>query len=289
MDFVDGPQNDVVLVFVDGSLAHTGTSWEDYFRDCEGNETRTVDSLLFRSSGTAAPANAWQGLPDRQRRPHVGGLGVLHGLRAERDRDQHHHPGHEPRWPWFAADILPGGQLVFDVTYGGSLGDGAAILSTNSGTAKVQLFTDLFGASGGTALADIDAIAYSTYRDTAPVGSPASPALNLRVDAPTTSVASTPIWSTSRIRTSATAPCTTTNGRPGTPSGMVPASGGPRNTVAIPGCGQATPCTWSAIVAAHPDARVVEPPASPTAPGSLGINLGSGNPSVTVRPRIASR
>lgn len=56
MDFVDGAANDVVQVYVDGGLAHTGTSWEDYFRDCEGNPTRTVDSLLFRSSGTAAPA-----------------------------------------------------------------------------------------------------------------------------------------------------------------------------------------------------------------------------------------
>ena len=33
IDFVDGPANDVVKVYVDGSLRHTGTSWEDYFRD----------------------------------------------------------------------------------------------------------------------------------------------------------------------------------------------------------------------------------------------------------------
>lgn len=33
MDFVDGPANDVVKIYVDGNLAHTGTSWEDYFRD----------------------------------------------------------------------------------------------------------------------------------------------------------------------------------------------------------------------------------------------------------------
>lgn len=56
MDFVDGPANDVVQVYVNGDLTHTGTSWEDYFRDCEGNPTRTVDSLLFRSSGTAPTA-----------------------------------------------------------------------------------------------------------------------------------------------------------------------------------------------------------------------------------------
>lgn len=56
MEFVDGPANDIVKVYVDGVLSHTGTSWEDYFRDCELNPTRTVDSLLFRTGGTSAPA-----------------------------------------------------------------------------------------------------------------------------------------------------------------------------------------------------------------------------------------
>jgi hypothetical protein len=61
MDFVAGPRNDVVRVYVDGVLSHTGTSWEDYFRYCEGNPTRTVDSILFRTGGTAAPATAGNG------------------------------------------------------------------------------------------------------------------------------------------------------------------------------------------------------------------------------------
>lgn len=61
MQFVDGVNNDVVEVYVDGALVHTGTSWEDYFRNCEGAETRTVDSVLFRVSGTAAPAAAGNG------------------------------------------------------------------------------------------------------------------------------------------------------------------------------------------------------------------------------------
>lgn len=56
MQFVDGPANDVVKVYVDGVLSHTGTSWEDYFRECEVNPTRTVDSILFRTGGGAAPA-----------------------------------------------------------------------------------------------------------------------------------------------------------------------------------------------------------------------------------------
>ncbi|MBE2182012.1 MAG: hypothetical protein IAE89_01185 [Anaerolineae bacterium] len=55
------PDNDIVCVFVDGVLAHQGTSWENYFRDQEGNPTRTVDSLLFRTGGVAAPATLGNG------------------------------------------------------------------------------------------------------------------------------------------------------------------------------------------------------------------------------------
>ena len=58
MDLFDGARNDVVQVFVDGELVHTGTSWEDYYRWCEGTATsRTVDSMLFQartSGGTAS-------------------------------------------------------------------------------------------------------------------------------------------------------------------------------------------------------------------------------------------
>lgn len=61
MLFVDGAANDVVKVYVDGVLRHIGTSWEDYFRDEEGNPTRTVDSILFRTSGTAEPATLGKG------------------------------------------------------------------------------------------------------------------------------------------------------------------------------------------------------------------------------------
>lgn len=62
MDFVDGPRNDVVKVYIDGVLKITGTSWEDYFRFCEGNPTRPVDSLLFRTGGGSNyPANLGNG------------------------------------------------------------------------------------------------------------------------------------------------------------------------------------------------------------------------------------
>ncbi len=61
MDFIDGPNNDVVKVYVDGVLKHTGTSWEGYFNYCEGNPSRTVDSILFRTGGAAAPGTAGNG------------------------------------------------------------------------------------------------------------------------------------------------------------------------------------------------------------------------------------
>lgn len=67
MEFVDGPSNDIVRIYIDGALVHTGTSWENYYRyDDESNptlinETRTVDSLLFRVAGTAVSANAGEG------------------------------------------------------------------------------------------------------------------------------------------------------------------------------------------------------------------------------------
>ena len=68
---VDGPRNDVVLVYVDGTLAHTGTSWEDYFRWNQGpgdseqtapvRESRVIRGILFRTSGSAAPATLGNG------------------------------------------------------------------------------------------------------------------------------------------------------------------------------------------------------------------------------------
>lgn len=61
MQFVDGPSNDIVKVYVDGNLLHTGGSWEDYYTlDTESSPnpprvSRTVDSLLIRASGAAQP------------------------------------------------------------------------------------------------------------------------------------------------------------------------------------------------------------------------------------------
>ncbi len=63
MDFLPGSANDRVEVFIDGALAHAGTSWEDYFRYCEGNPTRPVDSLIFqaRTGAGTAPGTLGKG------------------------------------------------------------------------------------------------------------------------------------------------------------------------------------------------------------------------------------
>lgn len=59
-DAVDGPSNDVVKVWVDGVLVHTGTSWENYYRyDSESNaeqNVRVVRNVLFRTGGGSAPS-----------------------------------------------------------------------------------------------------------------------------------------------------------------------------------------------------------------------------------------
>ena len=69
--FKSGPGNDVVRIYIDGTEAKRGTSWEDYYRyDPEqtgsGNTISPVNKLLFRESGDAHPANLNKGfLVDR--------------------------------------------------------------------------------------------------------------------------------------------------------------------------------------------------------------------------------
>lgn len=67
MDVLDGPSNDVVKVYIDSVLVHTGTSWENYYRfDSEAlaeQSPRTTDSLIFqaRSGAGTAPATLGNG------------------------------------------------------------------------------------------------------------------------------------------------------------------------------------------------------------------------------------
>jgi hypothetical protein len=57
---------DLVSIYIDGSLVHTGTTWEDYYRNDpeqagNGNVVPSTSKLLFRESGTAHSGNAGNG------------------------------------------------------------------------------------------------------------------------------------------------------------------------------------------------------------------------------------
>jgi hypothetical protein len=84
-DAVNGPSNDVVKVWIDGNLEHTGTSWENYYRyDSEASaeqSPRIVKTALFRVGGTAAPATAGNGYL-------VDNLSLSSGPAAPTDKDQ---------------------------------------------------------------------------------------------------------------------------------------------------------------------------------------------------------
>lgn len=66
IDFVPGPANDVVKLYVDNVLEVTGTTWEDYYRydpeqNGNGNVVPTTSKLLFRVGGASAPATSGNG------------------------------------------------------------------------------------------------------------------------------------------------------------------------------------------------------------------------------------
>jgi hypothetical protein len=65
MDFVDGPSNDIVKIYIDDVLVHTGTSWENYYRfDTEAaseQSPRIVRTLIFQVRGYSMAANEGKG------------------------------------------------------------------------------------------------------------------------------------------------------------------------------------------------------------------------------------
>lgn len=64
-DAIDGDSNDVVKVWIDSVLVHTGTSWENYYRyDTEASaeqNVRAVRNVLFRAGGPATPGTSGNG------------------------------------------------------------------------------------------------------------------------------------------------------------------------------------------------------------------------------------
>ncbi|QEF99764.1 hypothetical protein Mal15_38310 [Stieleria maiorica] len=69
IEFVDGigiggVGNDIVNILIDGTLVHSGTTWESYYEAFPGGIVgpRAVDSLMFRAAGTAVPGNSGNGI-----------------------------------------------------------------------------------------------------------------------------------------------------------------------------------------------------------------------------------
>jgi hypothetical protein len=58
IDFKTGA--DDVKVLIDGKMAISGTTWENYYRDLN-QEVAPVSKMLFRAAGTAVPANQGHG------------------------------------------------------------------------------------------------------------------------------------------------------------------------------------------------------------------------------------
>jgi hypothetical protein len=180
-----------------------------------------------------------------------------------------------PGGHWYSSDTRGTGTGTFENGPASPpLGTGSFEARTPDGTAKVQLFTDLYD---GVRLADIDGIGYSTYNETSGV---AMLALNMRVDLtgdgqPDAYFVYEPYQDEG-------------NGAivPNTWQDWDAYKGGSAkwwiNTGAA-GCGQATPCTWSFIVSQFPNATIEEGPncgpggVKVPCPGSFGLNQGSGN------------
>jgi thrombospondin type 3 repeat protein len=187
-----------------------------------------------------------------------------------------------PGGHWYPADTRPPGTGTFENGPATPpAGTGSFELKTATNPEKVQLFTDLYA---GTALATIDGIGYSTYRDPASTGFIAGvAAINIRVDLDGNGTADaymvyepyqdqgnaavqTGVWQNWDAYRSGSAKWWISNG--------------------AGGCGQNTPCTWNAILTAFPNATVREGTScgpggivSPC-PGSLGANQGSVNPGI---------
>jgi hypothetical protein len=180
---------------------------------------------------------------------------------------------------WFPADTRAPGTGTFETGPAAPpYGIGSFELNTPDNTAKVQLFTDLYD---GVALADIDGIGYSTYRDPASTGFIAGvAALNLRLDLDGGGTADVymvyePYQDLGNAAVQTGAWQTWDAYRAGQARWWINTGAG--------GCGQSTPCTWAQILTAFPNATIREAAACgpggivAPCPGSLGVNQGSFN------------
>lgn len=186
---------------------------------------------------------------------------------------------------WHTGDSRPDGTLTFADTYGGASGAGAAVLNTPSSSAKVQLLTD---EHDGTFLRDITQMGFSTYQAEVPAGSPATPAINIRLDRDNNGLVDAylvyePYQDNAFYGNAAIQAGVWQNWDAWHDGDSEWWSG------QIAGCPQATPCTIDQLLGLYPDAVIQEDPASlrsGSTPadadfnGSFGLNQGSGNAGV---------
>jgi len=174
--FVDGPRNDVVQVYIDGILKKTGTTWEDYFRYCSeqsaDNQTKTVDSQLFRAGGTAAPGTAGKGFL-------IDGLSLISASSTSVTVN----PSNMHNWFFYNDETDTVDNTLGSFVSGPNPapeGTGSAKISV-TGMQRRNLATYQFG---GTPLANITTLAFSTYNPSAGNGGGAnrSAYLNFNVD-----------------------------------------------------------------------------------------------------------
>ncbi len=184
-----------------------------------------------------------------------------------------------PAGHWYTGDTRPPGTGTFENgPLAPPLGTGSFELRTISNPEKVQLLTDEYD---GTPLAGIDGIGYSTYRDPASTGFVAGvSALNLRIattggSQPDAYLVYEPYQDLGNDAVQLGVWQDWDAYRGGSAKWWINTGAG--------GCGQNTPCTWNAILAAFPQATIREgancgPGGIKTpCPGSLGLNQGSFN------------
>jgi hypothetical protein len=180
---------------------------------------------------------------------------------------------------WYPADTRAPGTGTFENgPTTPPLGSGSFELKTITNPEKVQLFTDAYD---NVALSSITALGYSTYRDPSSTGFIAGvAALNLRVDLtgdgqPDAYFVYEPYQDQGNAAVQTGVWQSWDAYRGGAAKWWINSGAG--------GCGQNTPCAWSTIVAAFPNATIQEGPnCGPggvivPCPGSLGVNQGSFN------------
>lgn len=169
---------------------------------------------------------------------------------------------------WWTNDTKNGGTVGF-VNGPGTppLGAGSLQLTTNSSSAKAQLYYYGFA---GTSLSDISDITYSTYRDSASTNSAVQyPSLNLEVDYKGDGTSyTTLVWEPDYAYGQSDLKTDTWQTWDAMAASQTADQGGWWSTHAIPGvCAFNCYVSWQTIVSNNPNAKVV---------GGFGINIGSG-------------